>query len=68
MIQLLYCIIFYVFLHDYCKSTKILPLTISTSLGLYLEMDNWKIKIMMMMNKLALSEVCTTCNEDTKTE
>ena len=49
MIQLLYCIIFYVFLYDYCKSTKIVHLTISTSLGLHLEMDKWKIKMMMMM-------------------
>jgi hypothetical protein len=29
-------------------------LTISTSLGLYLEMDKWKIKMMMMIRAAAL--------------
>jgi hypothetical protein len=49
MIQLLYCIISNVFLYDYCKSTEIVQLTISTSLGLHREMDKLKIKMMMMM-------------------
>jgi hypothetical protein len=30
-------------------TNKIIHLTISTSLGLHLEMDKWKIKMMMMM-------------------
>jgi hypothetical protein len=49
-------------LYDYSKSTKIVHLTISTSLGLYLKTGKWKIKMMMIYHR-KIREVLNKADE-----